>query len=155
MSGHESPRIEAAGGVVLRTVASAATPRTNAEPAAGHGHLEVLVVHRPAYDDWSLPKGKLDPGEDAVSAAVREVAEETGVTAHPGPELPAMTYHVRGRPKRVRWFRMEYLDGDPAARPPDREVDIARWVTVADAQVLLTYGPDRRLLSDALEESAT
>lgn len=155
MSVAGSPRIEAAGGVVLRPVPStAAQPPTAGAPVAPDD-LEVLVVHRPAYDDWSLPKGKLDPGEDAVAAAVREVAEETGVTVRPGPELPAMTYHVKGRPKRVRWFRMAYLDGDPAARPPDREVDVARWVTVADAHVLLTYGPDRQLLSDALEESAT
>lgn len=144
MSDVEVPIIEAAGGVVLRAVSP-----------DGGGGLEVLVVHRPAYDDWSLPKGKLDPGESAVAAAVREVAEETGVMARPGPELPAMTYRVKGVHKRVRWFQMEYLDGDPDARPPDGEVDIARWVAVADAQLLLTYGPDRQLLSDALEGITT
>ena len=151
MTEHETPRIEAAGGVVLQMAPGNGAHRSIGSAPVDPEGLEVLVVHRPAYDDWSLPKGKLDPGEDAVAAAVREVAEETGVTARPGPELPAMTYRVHGKLKRVRWFRMEHLGGDPAARPPDDEVDIARWVAVADAPVLLTYGPDRQLLSDALE----
>jgi len=155
MSEGGAPGIEAAGGVVLRTVPADGPPRPAAGAAAGHDRIEVLVVHRPAYDDWSLPKGKLDPGESAVAAAVREVVEETGVTARPGPELPAMTYRVKGVHKRVRWFQMEYLEGDPATRPADGEVDIARWVAVADAQRLLTYGPDRQLLADTLERTAT
>jgi 8-oxo-dGTP pyrophosphatase MutT (NUDIX family) len=155
MSEVEVPSIEAAGGVVLRTTPSDGTRRSTADAPTGHDGVEVLVVHRPAYDDWSLPKGKLDPGEEAMAAAVREVEEETGVTAQPGPELPSMTYRVKGRLKRVRWFRMEYLDGDPAARPPDREVDIARWMPVADAVTLLTYGPDRQLLADTLERTST
>lgn len=155
MSEHEAPRIEAAGGVVLRALSSDGAQRSGVDASGDHDRIEVLVVHRPAYDDWSLPKGKLDPGEDAAEAAVREVAEETGVTARPGRELAPMFYRSKGRPKRVRWFRMEYLEGDPAARPPDREIDIARWVSVADAQTLLTYGPDRQLLSDALEGIST
>jgi 8-oxo-dGTP diphosphatase len=141
-----TPTVEAAGGLVLRDTSG---------PGDAPASTEVLVVHRPAYDDWSLPKGKLDPGEDAATAAVREVAEETGVTARVGPELPSVSYRVKAGPKRVRWFRMEPVTGDPAQRPPDGEVDIARWVAVADARRLLTYGPDRRLLTDALKDRPT
>jgi len=127
--------IEAAGGVVLR---------------AGSRGDEVLVVHRPRYDDWSLPKGKLDPGEDAQTAAVREVAEETGVIAALGDELPSVTYRVGSQPKRVRWFRMAPVSGDPTDRPPDAEVSRARWVPVQDAVRMLTYGLERRVLLGCL-----
>lgn len=127
--------IEAAGGVVLRT---------------RDGHTEVLVVHRMRYDDWSLPKGKLDPGESAVAAAVREVEEETGVHAAPIDELPELTYTVAAGPKRVRWFTMRFLSGDPADRPPDEEVDVARWVELQEAVDLLTYAHDVALLRHAV-----
>jgi 8-oxo-dGTP pyrophosphatase MutT (NUDIX family) len=129
--------IEAAGGVVLRD-----SPRG----------VEVLVVHRVRYDDWSLPKGKLHPGEDAAGAARREVEEETGVRAAVGPELPSVTYHVGPARKRVRWFRMRPLDGDPTARPPDHEVDLARWVPLPDAARLLTYDLERRVLAPFLDD---
>lgn len=130
--------IEAAGGVVLR---------------ANDTSVDVLVVHRPKYDDWSLPKGKLDPGEDAVSGAIREVAEETGVTTLAERELAPVHYLARdGQPKRVRWFRLRVLHGDPSARPSDHEVDVARWVDIVEAATLLTYETERRVLSDALTE---
>lgn len=134
------PTIEAAGGVVLRQ---------------GPRGPQVLVVHRPAHDDWSLPKGKLDPGEDAATAAVREVAEETGVVARPGPELPSVAYRVGDADKHVRWFRMDALDGDPADRPPDDEVDEARWLTVADAFSVLSYRLDQTSLIHALNGPPT
>jgi 8-oxo-(d)GTP phosphatase len=124
--------IEAAGGVVLR------------EDDVGP---QVLLVHRVRHDDWSLPKGKLDPGEEDEDAAVREVFEETGVRAELGPELPSVHYLVAGEPKRVRWFRMSVVDGDPHMRPPDHEVDAARWVPVEEAATLLTYDHDRELLA--------
>lgn len=127
--------IEAAGGVVLRT---------------HDDHVEVLVVHRTRYDDWSLPKGKLDPGETAVQAAVREVEEETGVRAEPKGELPELTYTVAAGPKRVRWFEMTLVDGDPADREPDDEVDVARWVEQEEAARLLTYAHDVALLRNAV-----
>jgi 8-oxo-(d)GTP phosphatase len=128
--------IEAAGGVVLRD---------------GTDGREVLVVHRVRYDDWSLPKGKLDPGESAEDAAVREVAEETGVAAALGPELASIAYEVGGRPKRVRWFRMHPVAGDPTQRPADAEVDRAVWWPVEVALAGLTYPHDRTLLRSALD----
>jgi 8-oxo-(d)GTP phosphatase len=131
--------IEAAGGVVLRE---------------GPTGPEVLVVHRVRHDDWSLPKGKLDPGEQAEDAAVREVEEETGVRAVLGSELSAVHYEVDGEPKRVRWFRMSVVDGDPHERPADGEVDAARWWPVDDAWTQLSYDHDRRLLAEALRPSA-
>jgi 8-oxo-(d)GTP phosphatase len=127
--------VEAAGGVVLRGSAGAA---------------EVLVVHRVRYDDWSLPKGKLDPGESHAVAAVREVEEETGVRADVVHELDQVVYQVADGWKRVRWFAMDHLDGDPAHRPADREVDVARWVPAHQAHDLLTYAADLDLLTEAL-----
>ena len=127
--------VEAAGGVVLRGQDDAP---------------EVLVVHRVRYDDWSLPKGKLDPGESHAVAAVREVEEETGVRAEVMHELDQVVYEVADGWKRVRWFAMDHLDGDPAARPADGEVDVARWVPAPQARDLLTYAADVDLLTDAL-----
>ncbi len=130
--------IEAAGGVVLR----------------GTGEQrEVLVVHRPRYDDWSLPKGKLDAGEDAVTGALREVEEETGVRATSGRALPELRYRdTRDRPKRVRWYVMAPTSGDPADREPDEEIDEARWVLTSEAPRLLTYATEREILEHALNE---
>ena len=128
--------VEAAGGVVLREVGSA---------------TQVLVVHRPRHRDWSLPKGKLDPGEDHPTAARREVAEETGVDAELDAELPEVRYEVPSGHKRVRWYRMRPVDGGPSPdRAPDGEVDEVRWVPVADAPALLSYDHDRTTLAAAL-----
>jgi len=127
--------VEAAGGVVLR---------------GGSEEPEVLVVHRVRYDDWSLPKGKLDPGEAHEVAAVREVEEETGVRAEVVAELSQVVYQVVDGWKRVRWFVMEHLSGDPADREADREVDDARWVDAQQAPHLLTYPADVELLTEAL-----
>ncbi len=129
--------VRAAGGVVLRDVDG--TPR-------------VLAVHRPRYDDWSLPKGKLDPGESWYAAAVREVHEETGVTARLVAELTPTHYADRhGRPKQVHWWTMRVVDEEP--REPDDEVDEVRWMTPADADALLTYDSDRALVREALAAS--
>jgi 8-oxo-dGTP pyrophosphatase MutT (NUDIX family) len=128
--------IEAAGGVVLR----------------GEGdHAEVLVVHRVRYDDWSLPKGKLDPGERPEDAALREVEEETAVEAILGRPLPSVRYDTPRGPKRVRWYAMTPRAGDPGERVPDHEVDVARYVPVAEAKALLTYPDEVSLLRAALE----
>jgi 8-oxo-dGTP diphosphatase len=106
----------------------------------------IAVIHRPRYDDWSLPKGKLDPGESFEDGAVREVLEETGVRGRITGELEATSYADRkGRAKLVRWYRME-LDGDPSDFAPNDEVDELRWLTPGEAGALLTYERDRALV---------
>ena len=106
----------------------------------------VAVIHRPRYDDWSLPKGKLDPGESFEDGAVREVLEETGVRGRIVAELEPTSYVDRkGRDKLVRWYRME-LDGDPSVFAPNDEVDELRWMTPDEAGTLLSYDHDRALV---------
>ncbi len=109
-----------------------------------HDRLEVLLVHRPRYDDWSLPKGKLSEAEDHASAALREVEEETGLRCALGPELPAASYRDRrGRPKVVRYWAMTPIDGRFA---PSREVDEVRWVPATEAARVLSYDWDGRVV---------
>lgn len=130
--------VRAAGGVVLRTVAGATAP------------TEVLVVHRPGYDDWSLPKGKLDPGEDDATAAVREVTEETGVVARIVGDAGSVEYvDRRNRFKVVRYFMMEPTD--ETDRAPDDEVDEVEWWPTVRALADLTYPRDRELLRAVTE----
>jgi 8-oxo-dGTP diphosphatase len=106
----------------------------------------IAVIHRPRYDDWSLPKGKLDPGESFEDGAVREVLEETGVRGRITGELESTSYADRkGREKLVRWYRME-LDGDPSDFAANDEVDELRWLTPGEAGALLTYERDRALV---------
>jgi 8-oxo-dGTP pyrophosphatase MutT (NUDIX family) len=102
---------------------------------------QVVIVHRPKYDDWSLPKGKLDPGESFEEAALREVEEETGLRCHLVRELPTVSYAVRGRPKEVRYWEMEVEDETPFV--PGAEVDEVRWVDPQEALALLSYDRDR------------
>ena len=99
----------------------------------------VLVVHRPRYDDWSLPKGKLRLGESWEAAAVREVEEETGLRCELGELVGATRYGL----KEVRYFRMT-CEGEPRAQ---NEVDEVRWVRLTEAAALLTYERDADLLS--------
>lgn len=123
--------VQAAGGVVWRRSAD--------------GRLEILAVHRPRYDDWSLPKGKLVDGETHEAAALREVEEETGLRCALGPELPSTSYQDRrGRDKVVRYWAMTPVEGE--FRPSD-EVDRLRWLTVDDAGATLSYERDRPLLA--------
>jgi 8-oxo-dGTP pyrophosphatase MutT (NUDIX family) len=103
---------------------------------------EVLLVHRPQYDDWTLPKGKLKAGESWEDAARREVEEETGLDCEPGAEAGRTSYEVRGEPKEVRYYRMS-TDGEPCAQ---NEVDEVRWVPLDEAAGLLSYDYDRELL---------
>jgi 8-oxo-dGTP diphosphatase len=118
-------RVEAAGGVVMRDA-------------------RLALVHRPEYDDWTLPKGKLDRGESFEDAALREVVEETGVRCRLVRELPEVEYEVRGRPKVVRYWLMEVEDETPFVAGD--EVDEVRWVEPAEALSLLTYERDRDVL---------
>ena len=102
--------------------------------------LQVLVIHRPQYDDWSFPKGKCEPGESDEACAVREVEEETGLVCALDDELPSTSYtDSKGRPKRVRYWRLRAVGG---ALHFLHEADEARWVTIAGAESLLSYERD-------------
>jgi 8-oxo-dGTP diphosphatase len=106
---------------------------------------EIAVVHRPKYDDWSLPTGKLDEGEDFAEAALREVWEETGLRCTLGREIGDATYtDNKDRSKLVRYFEMRPEEGEFT---PNDEVDELRWLPVADARDLLSYEFDRELVS--------
>ena len=123
--------VRAAGGVVTR-------PSTNG--------VEVLVVHRPRYDDWSLPKGKAEPGETDEETARREVEEETGYACALGRELATDRYVDRhGRDKQVRYWMMTVEHERPWA--PNREVDERRWLPPDRAADLLSYDADRELVT--------
>jgi len=104
----------------------------------------VVVVHRPQYGDWTLPKGKLEDGESWEAGALREVAEETGLVCELGEEIGRTRYvDSHGRNKEVRYFRMTAA-GEPRAQ---NEVDEVRWVALGEAGQLLSYERDRSLLS--------
>jgi 8-oxo-dGTP pyrophosphatase MutT (NUDIX family) len=109
---------------------------------------EVLLVHRPRYDDWTFPKGKLDPGESFEDAALREVEEETGLRCNLGRELPATRYAVGTRPKIVRYWLMTPEAETPFV--PNDETDELRWLSRDEAMSLLTYDRDRDVLAAAL-----
>ncbi len=113
-----------------------------------HGDREVALVHRPAYDDWSFPKGKLLPGEREEDAALREVEEETGMRCELGRPLSSIRYRDRkDRPKVVSYWTMTPREG--SFHPTD-EVDELRWVSADEARGLLTYLHDRALLTEAV-----
>lgn len=130
------PDIRAAGGVVMRRRGD-----TN----------EVAIVHRPRYDDWSFPKGKLDPGEDDETAALREVWEETAIRAQLHDELPQVSYQDRkGRHKVVRYWTMSVIQAGDFH--PSHEVDELRWLPIGKAGTLLTYEHDRKLVDTIRQE---
>jgi 8-oxo-dGTP diphosphatase len=125
--------VHAAGGVVWR--------------GDGDGDAEIVVVNRPRYDDWTLPKGKLEPGEHPLLAAVREVYEETGIEAVPQVRLPTIGY-LTGEPgveKSVDFWSMRVRAEHD--RAPDHEVAEVRWVPLARAAHLLTYAHDRGVVA--------
>ncbi len=125
-----SEPVLAAGGIPVRT---------------GADGVEVLLVHRRRYGDWTFPKGKREPGEDDERCALREVAEETGLTCALDEELPTTWYtDGHGRPKRVRWWRLRVVSGE--LELPPGEIDDARWVSPGEAAALITYERDLELL---------
>ncbi len=106
---------------------------------------DVLLVHRPRYDDWTFPKGKADEDETDEECALREVHEETGLRCALDDEIGVTEYvDARGRPKRVRWWRMHALADDGFV--PNAEVDELRWLDTDGARALLTYERDLALL---------
>lgn len=111
---------------------------------------EVLLVHRPRYQDWSFPKGKADRGEHIVATAVREVAEETGVHIRLGPPLRAQRYPVAGRMKTVHyWVARAVGDDDVSRYQANDEIDGVRWVGYDQAMELLSYDHDRETLRES------
>ena len=132
---NDDGEVRAAGGVALRRDAT--------------GALEVLVIHRTQYDDWSLPKGKAEEGETDEACAVREVEEETGLRCRLGVELPSVRYTDRfGRPKVARYWLLEVESGEAA---PANEVDEIAWLPLPEARARLTYARDRDVLAAAVD----
>lgn len=133
-NGNGNKLITAAGTVTFR-------PREGREP-------QVLVVHRPAYDDWTLPKGKLDPDEYLAAAAARETLEETGTQVRLGAPVHTMSYQVGGGTKTVHYWR-GVVTGT-RRRPPDKEVDKVVWLSPRNALARLTYLDEQQLLLQGL-----
>ena len=130
--------VRAAGGVLVRS--------------RPDGDVEVALVHRPAYDDWTLPKGKLQAGEREEHTALREVEEETGMRCRLERALGSTKYKDhRGRQKIVHYWVMRALDGHFT---PTKEVDALRWVPLGEAIDLLSYHHDRTLLQEGFERHA-
>ena len=127
--------IKASGGVVLRN---------------GPDGPEVLVIHRPRYDDWSLPKGKDDPAETPEQAALREVMEETGQRVRLITPLGKTRFDTGSGIKDVDWFAMRAVPSSPdlARFTPNNEVDQARWVPISEVAEILTYEPDQSLIAN-------
>ena len=131
----EAAEVKAAGGVVWRRAGDT---------------IAIAVAHRPRYDDWSLPKGKLDAGESWEDGALREVEEETGMRCRLGEELEPTNYQDRkGRDKVVRYWLMEPVDDTDFV--PNDEVDQLRWLAPAEAADLLSYPHDKELVASAAE----
>lgn len=134
MTATAAGRVRAAGGAIWRS---------------GPAGIEVLVIHRERYNDWTLPKGKVHRGEHGIVGAVREVWEETGLRAAPGPRLPTVTYEVRVSgtwvEKVVDFWAMRPLSDDGFTATS--EVDMRRWIPVAAALELMTYARDREVLA--------
>lgn len=134
----DDPEVRAAGGLLWRV--------------GDGGRAEVLLVHRPRYDDWTLPKGKCDPGESWEDAAHREVLEETGFDVEFGNELPSVAYRDhKGRTKLVRYWTMKVRSG---AFVPNDEVDALAWLPLDTARSRLSY-PHDTVVIDAFAMPAT
>ncbi len=127
----DDPRlVRAAGGVIWRH---------------RDGEVEILLVHRARYDDWSLPKGKLAAGETHPAGALREVEEETGLRCILGHEVASTRYHdAKGRPKTVRYFEMTVAEGE---FQPNHETDKTLWLGLDAARSKISYPHDVDVVS--------
>ncbi len=133
----------------VRTAAAGATRAAGAlvrRPGAGGD--EVGLIHRIKYDDWTFPKGKLEPGEHVLAAAVREVAEETGIRVVLGRRLRPASYDRGGRPKRVDYWAARAAPGTSTAFVANSEVDDLGWLPLPEASGRLSYPHDVRLLAE-------
>lgn len=136
--------ILAAGGIVHRTEAAGPTSRPE---------RRVALIHRPRYDDWTLPKGKVDPGESLPQTAVREIREETGMGVRLEAPLNRLRYETSKGTKQVDWWSARVLSESP--RSPDHEVDEIVWLTVDEAHARLSYDDDRALLAQFAQLPST
>ena len=127
----ENPVIYAAGAVLWRI--------------GENKKVEIALIHRPRYDDWSLPKGKLDPNETMIGCAHREVMEETGYSAVFGPEIGHATYIVDGVTKLVKYWSAQAV-GEATGKPNPQEVDQILWLSTSDARKKLTLDDDRSIV---------
>ena len=126
--------VRAAGGLILHR--------------SGKGNLKILVVHRPSYDDWGLPKGKADKGESPEETAIREVLEETGYECRIVAPLETTRHRISNGVKEVRWFAMRPLPSSPGFKQ-NEEIDRIRWVSRKKAKEILDYKNDRLLIKNA------
>jgi 8-oxo-dGTP diphosphatase len=141
MSDRQGGIVRAAGGVVVRN-----------RRARGDGEPEIAVVYRARYDDWSLPKGKLNLGESEEAAALREVEEETGLRCRTVRFLRTVSYaDRRGRLKTVAYWLMEPLEGELRA---EHEIDDVRWARATDVASILTYPRDVELVEESFATGA-
>lgn len=120
-------------------------------PDERSGTPEIAIIHRPRYDDWSLPKGKVDPGETEPVTAVREIEEETGFRSHLGRRLPTVAYPVDSGMKKVRYWAARCVSGEFA---PNHEVDELKWLPPKQAMSELVYPQDRKVLRRFLKQPA-
>lgn len=130
MASKKAAAIRAAGGVLWRVQ---------------DGALQIALVHRPRYDDWSLPKGKLEPGEDELTAAVREIDEETGSMVSVSRQLRSISYQVSGQDKTVAYWAAQHIGG---AFKANDEVDVLAWLAVDDARARLSHPDEAGVLDE-------
>ena len=136
---NDAGEVRAAGGVVTRS--------------GKGGALEVLLVHRGEYDDWTVPKGKVEAGETDEACAVREVEEETGLVCRLGTELPTVRWRDRlDRPKAARYWLLEVVGG---SAQPQNEVDAVAWLSIEEAIARLSYARDTKVLRAVSSASQT
>jgi len=133
-----APLIQAAGAVLWRK--------------SDKSKLEIAIIHRPRYDDWSLPKGKVESGESHISAGYREIQEETGYESIFGPEIGSVVYKLEGAPKEVRYWAAAATV--KTGNPNPQEVDEVLWLEPNKAKEKLTNKDDRAIVDFFLEFGA-